>query len=594
MLFPGLLALFPLQPVVAAAGETAFFQDDTLVIRKGKIDIEHGVLTPGADTIIIQIDSASLFDIPTLGPQDPLPTTLGELLAEADAKRKDYDFSAALATYQAALGKADGEQALARAGKGIMMARNGMTLSESCRIPAVVAKQKFSLKDFYLFYPLEGGSWKTAPNALDPAPDSLVHATYFPRETVSTFFSMADADGFRNLYWTEASGKEWTAPRLLDEHLLSQGNEIYPMLSPDGWTLYFASDGLYGMGGYDLYYSVRADDGSWGEPVNMGFPFSSPGDDFLLMDTPDGKYTLFASNRECSADSVYLYVLEQNRSPLVRPVTDPAGLRALCSLSPTADPTRIDAASAISEEIPDNDNTRLYQEKSAEVSRLRDSVYNRERALDALRRQLATLTLPEEKDALAARIASDEEALAPFRTALSKATAEVQDIEMAFLRSGVDSRVRRTADSEVVGARSGYVFAKKAPGGKLSIRLAPAPVDSTEVFRIAPVGRFAQENTLPGGIVYQIRLFSSPSHATVEDLQGLQPVYERLTSSLQFTYAAGLFRTYSSALSRLAAVRRLGFPEATIIAFIGGRPVDTATAREAETYAALRETESRP
>ena len=165
---------------------------------------------------------------------------------------------------------------------------------------------------------------------------------------------------------------------------------------------------------------------------------------------------------------------------------------------------------------------------------------------------------------------------------------------MAFLRSGVDSRVRRTADSEVFGARSGYVFAKKAPGGKLSIRLAPAPVDSTEVFRIAPVGRFAQENTLPGGIVYQIRLFSSPSHATVEDLQGLQPVYERLTSSLQFTYAAGLFRTYSSALSRLAAVRRLGFPEATIIAFIGGRPVDTATAREAETYAALRETESRP
>ena len=351
MLFPGLLALFPLQPVVAAAGETALFQDDTLVIRKGKIDIEHGVLTPGADTIIIQIDSASLFDIPTLGPQEPLPTTLGELLAEADAKRKDYDFSAALAAYQAALGKADGEQALARAGKGIMMARNGMTLSESCRIPAVVAKQKFSLKDFYLFYPLEGGSWKTAPNALDPAPDSLVHATYFPRETVSTFFSMADADGFRNLYWTEASGKEWTAPRLLDEHLLSQGNEIYPMLSPDGWTLYFASDGLYGMGGYDLYYSVRADDGSWGEPVNMGFPFSSPGDDFLLMDTPDGKYTLFASNRECSADSVYLYVLEQNRSPLVRPVTDPAGLRALCSLSPTADPTRIDAASAISEEM---------------------------------------------------------------------------------------------------------------------------------------------------------------------------------------------------------------------------------------------------
>ena len=585
MLVPGLAALFLLQPVRAAAGEVSLFQDDTLVIRKGKIDIEHGILSPGADTIIIQIDSA-LFDAPSIGPQEPLPVTVEELLAEADARRRDYDFGAALAAYQAAREKASGEADLATAGKGVLMAQNGKTLSETCRIPAVVAKQKFSLKDFYLFYPLESGSWRTTPNALDPAADSLVHATYFPRGVTSTFFSKPDEDGFRNLYFTEESGKEWTAPRLLDEHLISPGNEIFPMFSPDGWTLYFASDGLYGMGGYDLYYSMRADDGSWGEPVNMGCPFSSPGDDFLLMDTPDGKYTLFASNRECSADSVYLYVLEQNRNPLVRSVTDPAELRALCTLSPTADPTRIDTASAISEEIPDNDNTRLYQEKSAEVSRLRDSVYNRERALDALRRKLATVTQAPERDSLAGRISAQEEALAPFRKALSKASAEVQEIEMAFLRSGVDSRVRGTADREVVGARSGYVFAKKNPGGKLNLSLAQAPVDSTEIFRIAPIGRFAQDNTLPDGIVYQIRLFSSPAHASVEDLQGLSPVYERLTSSLQFTYAAGLFRSYSSALSRLAAVRRLGFPEATVIAFIAGRPVDVSTAREAEAYAA--------
>ena len=115
MLVPGLAALFLLQPVRAAAGEVSLFQDDTLVIRKGKIDIEHGILSPGADTIIIQIDSA-LFDTPSIGPQEPLPVTVEELLAEADARRRDYDFGAALAAYQAAREKASGEADLATAG----------------------------------------------------------------------------------------------------------------------------------------------------------------------------------------------------------------------------------------------------------------------------------------------------------------------------------------------------------------------------------------------------------------------------------------------------------------------------------------------
>ncbi len=590
MFAASLAALVLLQPLPAVAAESSLFQQDTLVIRKGKIDIERGILAPGADTVIIRIDSAALFETPVVDAPDLSELSFDELLTRGDELRRDYEFSKALETYQAAREKAASETDRTSSGRKIVMAQHGMTLSEACRIPNVVAKQRFSLKDFFLFYPLEGGSWRAAPNSLDPAPDSLVGATFFPREATSVFFSKADEDGFRNIYYTEASGKEWTFPRQTEENLLSQGNEIYPMLSPDGWTLYFASDGLYGMGGYDLYYSVRADDGSWGEPVNMGFPFSSPGDDFLLIDTPDGKYTLFASNRECAADSVYLYVLEQDPAPIRRAVTDPAELRDLCSLSPTADPTRMDTASAISDEIPDNDNTRLYQEKSAEVSRLRDSVYHRERALDALRKELSGITLPEERQALADRISQQEAALAPFREDLAKASSEVQDIEMNFLRTGVDSKVRRTADREVVGARSGYVFAKKSAGGKLSLRLADAPVDSTDVFRIAPIGRFAKDNALPDGIVYQIRLFSSPTHASVEDLQGLTPVYERLTSSLQFTYAAGIFRTYSSALSHLAAVRRLGFPEATVIAFIGGRPVDTSTAREAEAYAARRET----
>ena len=62
------------------------------------------------------------------------------------------------------------------------------------------------------------------------------------------------------------------------------------------------SKGLYGMGGYDLYVSQwNSETGDWDVPVNMGFPYSSPYDDFLFINTEDGKYSIFASNRGCDS-----------------------------------------------------------------------------------------------------------------------------------------------------------------------------------------------------------------------------------------------------------------------------------------------------
>jgi Tol biopolymer transport system component len=47
----------------------------------------------------------------------------------------------------------------------------------------------------------------------------------------------------------------WSVPRKVEELSTAKSDEIYPMLSPDGKTLYFSSDGLYGLGGYDIYRS---------------------------------------------------------------------------------------------------------------------------------------------------------------------------------------------------------------------------------------------------------------------------------------------------------------------------------------------------
>ena len=583
-------------PVAAAAS----VRTDTLAVRRDTTVLSRGLLFPGADTAAIShaLDSlarpvpfVSEKQAPATVERDSAavepPLTADGLVAAGDSLCRLYEFSLAMERYRLAAQLRDADPALLA--RRMQNAQNGLNLSESVTAPVVVAKQRFSLKDFFLFYPMRPGAWRSVPNVLAKGGHPLVGATYVPREAGTVCFSAADEEGFRHLYWTQDCDTAWSQPVLLDEKLLSGGNEIYPVLSADGNRLCFSSDALYGVGGYDLYQSVRdPETGLWGEPVNLGFPYSSPGDDFLLTDSPDGKYTLFASNRECRADSVYVYVIEKQLVPFRSPATGAEELRRIAALVPVASATRIDAASAFASEIPDDDNTRLYQERSAEVSRLRDSISVMERTLDILRSQLVASASGGTAGAdaltgIATAIARQEEAVSATKAALDKAVSELQDIEKAFLKSGVRSRTRRTAEREVVGARSAYVFTKNSTGPSLRMRFSPPPGEEAgNDFRIAPVGRFAQTNTLPSGLVYQIYLFTSPRHASLDDILGLAPVYERMTTSLRYAYAAGVFTTYSAALSALPAIRRLGFPDATVIAFRDNIPVSVSSARRME------------
>lgn len=71
-----------------------------------------------------------------------------------------------------------------------------------------------------------------------------------------------------------------------------------PVLHPDGSTLYFVSDGHPGMGGLDLFRSERQPDGSWGVPVNLGYPINTHHDESSVLVTPDGRWAFFATDRE--------------------------------------------------------------------------------------------------------------------------------------------------------------------------------------------------------------------------------------------------------------------------------------------------------
>ena len=501
------------------------------------------------------------------------------LLVEGDRLHRQYRFAEAMDRYVRASALTTDADTVRMLRNRMDRSQNALNLTDFCADPVVVARERFSRKDFFLFYPLKNQTWRLPPHSLDPSEDGF--PTYAPRGSKSLCFSAPDATGARNLYVSKSDEDAlWSTPELMGEYLLSPGNEVFPMLSEDGKTLTFSSDGFHGMGGFDLYRSHwNEETGAWGEPENLGIPFSSPGDDFLLVDSPDGRYTLFASNRDCSRDSVYIYVIEKQPVIVRNPIHDPATLALTASLLPQDDPTRQYHGSAVADEAPGNDDTREYVRMTAEARVLRDSIYLHERKLDSLRLRLSAGT--EDRTALTGAIASREAALAPLRRRLEETTRAVRTIEQSFLRSGVVTDTDR-ADREVVGARHSYTFSKSTPGAKLKLKVAPAPPAAPATFQVGPIGRFAMDTALPDGVIYQILLFTSPRHATTDELNGLDPVFERLTHALRYTYSVGLFRTFNEALSQLNPVRALGFPDAEIIAFLDGKPVAVSLARRAE------------
>lgn len=389
-----------------------------------------------------------------------------------------------------------------------------------------------------------------------------------------------------NIYRTDRKDSTWSAPSLLNEYLVSSSDEIYPMLSPDGRKLFFASSGLYGMGGFDLYVSTwNEEQHEWGPPSNMGMPFSSPYNDFLYMDTPDGRYSIFASDRGCPPDSVDIYVLEQETMPVRKGVDDPDMLRKIMSLEPEEDIARFDEGPAMSRMHPEDADTREYTAKVAEVRNLRDSIYAANVRIDTRRTLLAENPDAAGRERLEQEISEAETRIQTLQDSLEKASAALQDIEMEFLFKGIvldPDKLVREADREVEGAETDYVFTRMDPGRAPDIVLEKPPVKFDYTFMILPEGRFAEDNTLPDGIVYQIQMFSLSSRAAVKSLKGLSPVFEEITPSGKYVYRVGVFRTYNDVLSNLNTVKKLGFRTAFITAFNDGEAVPVSKARALE------------
>lgn len=98
----------------------------------------------------------------------------------------------------------------------------------------------------------------------------------------------------------------WGPTENLGPVINTKYDEDSPEISPDGTCLYFSSKGHRGTGGYDIF-KAELKDGVWSEPVNMGYPVNSPGDDIFFKLTEAGNIAYFSSYRKDGFGDMDIY-----------------------------------------------------------------------------------------------------------------------------------------------------------------------------------------------------------------------------------------------------------------------------------------------
>lgn len=119
------------------------------------------------------------------------------------------------------------------------------------------------------------------------------------------------------------------------EGLGINGDINYPFLMPDGQTFYFAARADDGYGNYDLY-ATRYDSDSkrFYQAENMGFPYNSYANDYMLTIDEAARIGWFASDRYQPYGKVciYTFIPNDSRQTIDYETTDIDELRAAASL----------------------------------------------------------------------------------------------------------------------------------------------------------------------------------------------------------------------------------------------------------------------
>jgi tetratricopeptide (TPR) repeat protein len=161
--------------------------------------------------------------------------------------------------------------------------------------PGVYGQRRLEI----MIYVKKNGKWKFDKpfpyNNVDSF--STGHPTLCPAGKMLYFTSdRPGGKGKTDIWFCEKrEDGSWAPPQNAGDYINTPEEEAFPCMADDG-TMYFASKGWPGLGGFDIF-RVNGSGNQWWEPSNMRPPLNSSADDFFLILNNAGNGFL-SSNRE--------------------------------------------------------------------------------------------------------------------------------------------------------------------------------------------------------------------------------------------------------------------------------------------------------
>jgi outer membrane protein OmpA-like peptidoglycan-associated protein len=112
---------------------------------------------------------------------------------------------------------------------------------------------------------------------------------------------------------------QWNTPVNLGDSINTRAEEMAPFIHPDDQTLYFASKGHPGMGGFDLYLCRRDLSGAWHKPINLGYPINTFANEITLVVNAKGNLAYISSAKPggTGRQDIYQFTLYKEARPML-------------------------------------------------------------------------------------------------------------------------------------------------------------------------------------------------------------------------------------------------------------------------------------
>jgi outer membrane protein OmpA-like peptidoglycan-associated protein len=174
------------------------------------------------------------------------------------------------------------------------------------------------IEEIYITYN-NSGAW-SEPKVIPIAHDYNVGTAGISADGQKMLIFMGGSSDPGSLFQITKAGEIWSKPSLITPSINTPKYlESTASITPDGKTIYFASDRLGGQGGLDIFKTTLQPNGTWSQPLNLGNEVNTKANEDAPFIHPDQKTLFFTSDGHNTMGGRDIFVTRLNNAKWTSP-----------------------------------------------------------------------------------------------------------------------------------------------------------------------------------------------------------------------------------------------------------------------------------